>query len=124
LGGAAVLGLEFELAVVADLVGRTEEDVLGALDHAARARLAAPVEGRPGRWSFTHALVRAARYEALSAVDRGEQHLRATELLAEQGAPAEFLTHHAVRALFAAGDPRPAQLCLEAAADAVARLAV
>ena len=124
LGAASVLGLEFDPALVAALAGRTGADVASALDAATRARLATPVEDRPGRWAFSHALVRATRYEALSTLERTALHRRALDLLQERGTPAETLAHHAIRAGLPAEDPRPAELSLAAAGDVAARLAV
>jgi hypothetical protein len=63
LGAAAVVGTEFDVAVVAAVLGGRAETVLAALDEAAAARLVAPVGSSPDRWTFVHALVRTARYE-------------------------------------------------------------
>jgi len=124
LGAAAVLGATFDAGTLTAVVGDTDAEVLSALEDAAAARLVVPGD-QPGRWSFVHALFRAARYEALGSAERSELHRRAVDTLAESASvPAAVLAHHAVRARFDAGDPRRAELVIAAARDAVARLAV
>src|SRR5829696_7992375 len=125
LGAAAVLGHEFEPAVVAEILGAPVPDVLGALDAAAAARIAVPVDGRPDRWTFTHALVRTARYDGLGSADRASLHRRASDVLQRRsGTAAAVLAHHAARGSYAADDPTPATLLLHAADEARSRLAI
>lgn len=124
LGAASVLGVEFDVATVAAMLGETDEDVIRALEEAAALRLAAPLEGAPRRWSFAHALVGAARYEALGVAERAGLHRRAVEALRAGGrAPATVLAHHAGRARFDSGDPLPAEIDVAAAREAIGRLA-
>ena len=124
LGAAAVLGQEFEPRHVAALLGTTIDETLRTLDDAARARLATPLDGRPDRWAFTHALVQATRYDALGSPERAALHRKACDVLeAAGGASATVLAHHATRATFEAAAPRPATRARAAGHEALARLA-
>ncbi|MDQ3529061.1 MAG: AAA family ATPase [Actinomycetota bacterium] len=123
LGAAAVLGVTFAAETLAGVLGDTADEVAAAIDEAAGMRLVV-ADGDEGRWSFAHALFLATRYEALGSIERSELHRRAVEVLS--GSPsvaAGVLAHHAVRGRFEPGDPRPAELVVAAARDAVARLA-
>jgi tetratricopeptide (TPR) repeat protein len=124
LAVAAVLGTTFDVGNLIAITGESHNGVVAALDEAARARVAQPVDARPDRWSFVHDLVRAARYEALGAGERAELHRRALDVLEGRGhTAAGVLAHHAARARFAPGDVRPAALAVGAAHEALARLA-
>ncbi len=124
LGAAAVLGVTFEARTVAAVLGATTDDVAEAIDQAARARLLLRAGDDRDRWSFTHALFRAARYDALGSGERSELHRRAVDVLTDSAtAPPGVLAHHAVRARYDAEDPRRAELVVAAARDAVGRLA-
>lgn len=68
---------------------------------------------------FVHALVRSAVLGDMSETARGELHLKAAELLAEQGAPAERVAAHLLHAP-PQGDERHLALLAEAAAHAAA----
>jgi tetratricopeptide (TPR) repeat protein len=125
LGAAAVLGPQFDPAAVAEVVGGQVDGILAALDAAAVARIAVPVDGRPDRWGFTHALVQATRYDSLGSSERASLHRRAGEVLERAGrTPPSVLLHHAVRSRPDPDDPRPASLALAAAQEARARLAI
>ena len=65
LRSAAVIGYEFDVDLLADVVGRDVDDVLDALDVAVAANLA--VEVGVGRHRFVHALVRETLHDELSA---------------------------------------------------------
>lgn len=123
LGVAAVLGTEFDVAAVAAVLGAQEETVLAALDEAGAARLVAPVESSPDRWTFVHALVKTARYDALGTTQRSDLHRRVTDVLEGRGVPAGVLAHHAARARFESGDGRPASFAVAAAREALGRFA-
>ena len=72
---AAVIGDEFEVSVLDAAVDRDESDeLLDALEEASRARLVA--ESGPERFSFAHALVRAALYDALTESRQARLHRR------------------------------------------------
>src|SRR5690606_30108590 len=122
LAVAAVVGTTFDVDVLVEVTGEPHDGVVAALDEAARARVAQPVESRPDRWSFVHDLVRAARYEALGAGERADLHRRVLDVLEARGhSDAGLLAHHAARARFEPGDVRPAALAVGAAQEALAR---
>nr|MBO2501389.1 hypothetical protein [Thermoanaerobacterales bacterium] len=124
LAVAAVVGTTFDVDVLVEVTGEPHDRVVAALDEAARARVAQPVESRPDRWSFVHDLVRAARYEALGAGERADLHRRLLDVLEARGhSDAGLLAHHAARARFEPGDVRPVALAVGAAQEALARLA-
>jgi DNA-binding SARP family transcriptional activator/RecA/RadA recombinase len=89
LATAAVAGAEFELVTVERVAG---DVTLDALEAAVAAGLLTEVQGRPGRFAFTHALVRDAVASSLSAARRARTHGRIAQALTE-AAPAE-LAHH------------------------------
>ena len=64
LATAAVVGLEFEPAVVERAAGVGEDELLAAVEEATRARLLTEVPG--ARYRFGHALVRATLYDELT----------------------------------------------------------
>ncbi len=74
---AAVVGPEFEPAVVAAAGDFQEEDLLAALDEAVAARLVNDVGGVTPRYRFAHALVRVTLYDELSSARRVGLHRRA-----------------------------------------------
>jgi tetratricopeptide (TPR) repeat protein len=62
---ASVVGTEFDLDMVARIVGCDTEVALESLDRISAAGLVHSVPGRPGEFAFTHALFRRARYDSL-----------------------------------------------------------
>ena len=76
---AAVVGVEFEPAVVEAAGNLVADDVIAALEEAAAARLILESDG--GRYRFAHALVRATIYDALSGVRRQAIHHQVAETL-------------------------------------------
>ena len=130
---AAVVGRRFGLDVLERLSELDEEDLLGALEDALAADLIADEPGTPGRFAFTHALVRETAYDALSRTRRVRLHRRVGRALEDlhAGDPAPYLgelAHHfvasaepgqaddAVRYATAAGDRAIEQLAYEDAA--------
>jgi class 3 adenylate cyclase/tetratricopeptide (TPR) repeat protein len=100
---AAVVGLEFDPAVVAAAGGMGEDDLLAAVEEAAAARLVAEVPGAAPRNRFSHALVRATLYDELSAGRRVTFHRKVAEAIEavhgqklDEHLPA--LAHHWARA--------------------------
>jgi class 3 adenylate cyclase/tetratricopeptide (TPR) repeat protein len=98
---AAVVGPEFDLAVVQAAGSIDEEDLLGALDEATKARLV--IETSAPRYRFAHALVRDTLYGELSAPRRVAAHRRVAEAIEalypgtlDEHLPA--LAHHWARA--------------------------
>jgi class 3 adenylate cyclase len=106
---AAVVGLDFDLRVLAGAAGRDELDVLDALEMATGAGLAE--ESGPDRYRFVHALVRAALRDELSQSRRVRLHLRIAESLEAIHAGgldeyADTLAYHFTEAVPAGGAER------------------
>jgi hypothetical protein len=106
---AAVLGVEFELPVLARLAGAPPEQLLDRLGAAVAAGVLVAAPGLPGCYRFTHALVRDALYEELSPAERLGRHREAVlaiehldEAARETQLPA--LAHHALEAVAGADD--------------------
>jgi hypothetical protein len=70
---AAVVGRDFDLDLVADVSGTDADEVLDLLDAAAEARTVEDAD-LPGRYRFTHALVRETLYGSVSLTRRGRLH--------------------------------------------------
>ncbi|MCA1844591.1 MAG: AAA family ATPase, partial [Actinobacteria bacterium] len=129
LACAAVIGLEFEPAVVEAAGAFTEEAVLAALEEAMSARLVVEVPGVVPRNRFTHALVRDTLYSELSAARRTALHRHVAEALEtlhqnrlDDHLPA--LAHHWARASApAAHTERAVEYAARAGDRALAQLA-
>jgi DNA-binding SARP family transcriptional activator len=80
---AGVLGREFDVPTLAELLGADEEAVLDALDPPLAAGLVR--ESGVDRFRFAHALVRDAVYAALPRSRRARVHARAAAVLAAAG---------------------------------------
>lgn len=95
LRGAAVLGREFRLPLLAAVLSENEDAVLDALDPALAAGLVA--EDGVERFRFAHALVRDAVHGRVSLSRRGRLHARAAEawetLAADPRSPGEAARH-------------------------------
>jgi DNA-binding SARP family transcriptional activator/tetratricopeptide (TPR) repeat protein len=76
LRGAAVIGREFEAALLEPVLGVEEARFLDALEEALEARLVAESPGAPGHYAFSHALVRETLYAGISSVRRARTHHR------------------------------------------------
>jgi len=125
---AAMVGLEFEPAVVAVAGGFVEDEALAALEAAAAARLVVEMEGG-FRYRFSHALVRATLYEEASAARRVTLHRRVAEAIESVHAgrlddhlPA--LAHHWARAALPGEEAdRPVDYATRAGLRAMGQLA-
>jgi tetratricopeptide (TPR) repeat protein len=101
LGVASVVGVEFAVEVVAAAANADGRALLTALDEAERARLVRAA--RPGRFAFTHPLIRETAYRELGLARRVRIHEEVARVLEAQVArgiavdPAE-LAHHYGRA--------------------------
>jgi class 3 adenylate cyclase/tetratricopeptide (TPR) repeat protein len=95
---ASVHGREFELNVL-EVASRTpREDLIERLDQAASLELLSEVRGVAGRYSFRHALIREALYDALPPAKRRALHRAAAEAIRGLNAPsapfAEIAYHY------------------------------
>ena len=123
---AAVIGREFDLALLARLSAMREDAVLDALEQAKSAVLVAEVAGEAERFAFTHALIRTTLYEELSAARRSVTHRRvgeALEAMGEIGPPRiDELAHHWLSTTRANDASKAIAYARRAAENAVAKL--
>ncbi len=108
LGAAAVMGRDFDLAVMREASGGGGESLLDALGQAEAAAVVVRQPGAPGRYSFAHALIRETLYEDLAPADRDAWHRRIGAAIervhaADLAPYLEQLAHHFAHAA-AAGD--------------------
>ncbi len=100
LPAASVIGRDFGLDTLADVTeGLTDDTLLAALEEAVRARLVDEDPRLPGRYRFSHALVRQTLYEELSTTRRVRLHARIAQALERSygvaaGDHAAELAHH------------------------------
>ena len=120
LEAAAVLGREFEVRLLAELLGRAPWELADDLDAATAAGIVHAGPGTVGTHLFTHALVQEVLLAATGPMRRAALHARAAEVLetrhgGDLGPIAAQLAHHHVAA-GALGDPeRAVRACLLAA---------
>jgi hypothetical protein len=125
LRAAAVAG-RFSIAGLAQITGYDRDQVGDALGNAAAAGLV--VAEQPGRFAFTHAIVRDALYDDLTSSRRAQLHDDVARSLGERrdaGADvsAAELAHHRLAAARAGADPQPAwEATVEAAREAASAL--
>ena len=90
---AAVIGLAFDLTLLAEVVGRPTEQVLEQIEHFERAALVNEIDA--GRYSFSHAIVRMTLLERLSATRQALAHRRVAEAIEVVGGGRDDeLSHH------------------------------
>jgi tetratricopeptide (TPR) repeat protein len=126
---AAVVGTEFELAVVGRAGDLSDDAVLTAVEDAMAARLLLEIPGAAARYRFAHALVRDTLYDQQSAARRVGLHRRVAQEIEELHAtdlddhlPA--LSHHWARgAVQAAETARAIDYAVRAGDRALAQLA-
>ncbi|MFT5204524.1 MAG: hypothetical protein ACI9C1_003935 [Candidatus Aldehydirespiratoraceae bacterium] len=113
---AAVIGREFDLSPLAEIVGRPEDEVADDLDAAIDARLVNEVEDQFGRLTFEHALVRQTLLDELSTNKRVRIHRQIAEALDARGnTPLDVLAHHYCEAALAGVARRAVEVSREAA---------
>lgn len=125
---AAVIGRDFDLGVLGRVSGQPEDELLGVLEAAASRALVREVADRPGRYSFSHALVRHTLYQDLGATRRARAHRAVAEALEEicgddPGDRIGELAHHWASALQAVDAARAIGYSRQAAEAALAALA-
>jgi eukaryotic-like serine/threonine-protein kinase len=86
---ASVIGRDFHLNRVEAASGKPRETVTDLLDQAASLELVHEAPGAPGRYSFRHALIREALYDALPAAKRRRLHRDVAEAIRGLNAPRE-----------------------------------
>jgi len=85
LGAAAVLGDEFDLALLGQVVDLGPDSLLSTLDRAVAARLVEERAGAPGGYAFHHPLVRDVLYRGLPAGERARAQRRVAASRAAAG---------------------------------------
>ena len=96
---AAVIGRDFDAALVEQLLELEEEEFLRALEEALDAGLLLESGAASSRYSFSHTLIREALYEGMSAPRRARIHRRVGEALEAAGGHGPgALAHHFTRA--------------------------
>ena len=126
---ASVIGREFRLNELAHLVGATsEERLLEVLEEAIAARILEETPHVPGRYQFTHVLIRETLHDELSGARRARLHLRigeALEGLHDQDRVRHLarLAHHFFEAAHIGGADKALTYALQAAERAKAVLA-
>jgi class 3 adenylate cyclase/tetratricopeptide (TPR) repeat protein len=83
LGAAAVIGREFDLELLARVTERAEDELLELLEMAVAGSVLQESTGRPGRFSFAHALINHTLYDQLGQTRRARLHRRVAEAIEE-----------------------------------------
>ena len=78
---AALIGRDFEIGVLEEVVELDEDELLDMLDAAVRAGILVEVASTPGRYSFVHALLRTALEDELTTTRRARLHRRIGEAI-------------------------------------------
>ncbi len=86
----AVIGREFCLSLIEVLAEMSEDEMLDGIEEALTAKVVAEVAGAPGRFSFTHALIRETLYADTMAARRARLHHRVAKALEGQSVPGRF----------------------------------
>jgi DNA-binding SARP family transcriptional activator len=126
LGTAAVVGLEFDPALVGRAVQRPTEEILDALDQAIEARLIREDPGCRGGYAFSHALIRQTVYQALGRAGRTQMHARVGAAMEEESdglRSAAALAQHFTQAVPLVGASKAIEYSARAGHDALEDLA-
>jgi hypothetical protein len=128
LGMAAVMGREFQIALLAAALDTDEDEVLGALEQAIGAALVVEQPGAPGCFAFAHALVAHSIDHQLSSTRRARSHRRVAEVIeARYGSQPEGrwaeLAGHWLAASSAGDQTRTLETTRQAGDEALAHLA-
>ncbi len=123
---AAVIGRDFESELLEHVLGNDEDRFLAALEDALDAGLVTEAPGEPGRYSFSHALIRETLYGGMSSARRTRIHRRVGVALEEIGDHERHigaLALHFTRAAEPEDAERAIRYALQAGARATAMLA-
>jgi DNA-binding SARP family transcriptional activator/tetratricopeptide (TPR) repeat protein len=128
LRAAAIIGRDFELDLLARVVDQSEDHLLDRLDGALRAVLVREVPQRPGRLSFSHALIEHALYDDLGPTRRQRLHLRVAAALEdlcgqEPGDRLGELAYHWAQASQPVDAAKAIKYAMQAGDHALAKLA-
>jgi len=128
LAAAAVIGREFDVALLAAVLRSERSRVVRELAAALDIELVHAIAGRPGRHRFAHALVRETIYEGIPQGERSELHRTVAEFLEQRHAGARDaslpeLAHHFYEASLAGDDPRAVDYAERAGRQALRMLA-
>ncbi len=123
---AAVIGRDFDSALLERVLGFDEDRFLAALEDALDAGLVTEAPGDPGRYSFAHALIRETLYEGMSSARRARVHRRVGVALEDSDLPESqigALALHFTRAADPEDAERAIRYGLRAGEQATAMLA-
>jgi class 3 adenylate cyclase/tetratricopeptide (TPR) repeat protein len=81
LAAASVIGRDFDVEVLAETTQVGEDALLDLLEDAERAAVVHEVDGPPGRYSFSHALIQHTLYDDLSTTRRTRIHRQVGEAI-------------------------------------------
>ncbi len=130
LTGAAVIGREFDLALLAAIDGETARRtaLLDAVGEAAATGIVAALPEALGRYSFAHALFRETLYDEIAPGERARLHWAVAEALASRAAtsgdePLDELAHHALRGVAVGDTGRAVDYATRAGQRAMTQLA-
>lgn len=122
LEAASVLGVRFDLALLACMTGEPLTTVAGAVDEAVRSRILERGEAGAGAYAFVHSLLRDTLYDDLPAARRMDLHAAAASAMEAGGATAgawATVAHHHVAAGPTADPDRRLAALVEAASHAM-----
>jgi class 3 adenylate cyclase/tetratricopeptide (TPR) repeat protein len=86
---ASVVGRDFDLDVLSQLIEADEDQLIDVLEQATSAGLITESDDRAGHYRFVHALIQHSLYQDLSATRRQRAHHRVAEALEEVGSAAD-----------------------------------
>jgi class 3 adenylate cyclase/tetratricopeptide (TPR) repeat protein len=128
LSAAAVIGRDFDIELLAAVVDLPQARLLDLLEQAVSASLLQENGDRPGRFTFTHALVEHTLYEDLGRTRRALLHRQVAQALEEQcgdepGERLGELAAHWAAAVVSSDTAKALHYARRAAEHALARLA-
>ena len=128
LNAAAVIGRDFELALLARMTDRGEDELLESLDAAVAGAVLRESPETPGEFAFVHDLINHTLYQELGRTRRARLHRRVAEALedlcgGEPGARLGELAYHWSVATEAVDIPKAIDYARRAGEHALAQLA-